>query len=100
MGRPKIGLLPNGLREAARRLGMTHSSLMRLFKRGRGMYLADGRIDIEGLVKVKESREGVSRKRTWGGMAYKCVNCRILMPGRVCGASGYVRAEGDVCPYL
>lgn len=92
--------MPNGLREAARRLGIAHSSLADLLDKGRGMYLADGRIDIEGLVKVKKSREGIERKRTWGGMAYVCSSCPILMPGRVCGASGYVRAEADVCPYL
>lgn len=89
-----------GLREAARRLNMDHGALAGILRKGRGMYLADGRIDIEGLLKVKKSREGVERKRTWGGMAYKCKDCRILMPGRICGASGFVRAEGDVCPYL
>lgn len=99
MGR-KTKIYQNGLREAARRIGISHSFLHELLERGRGMYLADGRIDIDGLVKVKKSREGIERKRTWGGMAYVCSSCPILMPGRVCGASGYVRAEADVCPYL
>ncbi|MCZ2131058.1 MAG: hypothetical protein LC109_12450 [Bacteroidia bacterium] len=85
--------------EIANELGLSWPAAKRYVAAGRIIFNSEGEADIELMKEIIRVR-GKHINENGMEVVYSCSSCGLLMAGRVCKVSGYVRAQDDSCPFL